>query len=501
MRRCWLLAAFGCVCLSFAAVWLGGLNQDEGWYLYAANLVHKGQQVYRDFAYTQAPLMPKVYAEFTWIWAKWGLLGARVFTLALGLLGIFFAALTAKKMAPEGKGNAAALIVAMLLGCNLYHLYYLAIPKTYALASLLVMIGCFFYAFASKATKPRDGIVCYLMSGMLFAWAAGVRISLGAILPVMGIAQIVASRHGWRPLPWVCLGLGGLAGLLLCYGFVLFDPQAMKGFLAAQQYHAARGGFDPVWVVGSLSRLVRWYLPVFIVLGLGVWRIGSSRKRPNALILLLSFLAVFAVQMLAPFPYEDYQVPIMGLLAIFAAVNLVELRITNDELRTKDGKLLLVLGLTFASSFGSPLLQEWMTNGQDRFWSLKKEKCELAQLRDAAKAVEAIDPGGQEIFTQDLYLAIETNRKVPKGLEMGPFSILTDEEWRKLILSAPCQVAAISGYTFAIEPPKCNERPMEQQLEYLRLLKKNYTAVERVPDFGQNATTLLLLKRVEKEGK
>jgi len=493
MKRYWFLAAFGCACLSFAAVWLGGLNQDEGWYLYAANLAHEGQKVYGDFAFTQGPVMPKVYSAFTWIWAKWGLLGARAFTLLLGLLGILFAALTARKLAPEGKGNAAALIVVMLLGCNLYHLYYLAIPKTYALASMVLGLGVWGFVSFSKHSNAQTSKLLFV-SGLCFAVAAGVRISLGAVLPVVGIALLM--RRDWT---WVWFGVGGVVGLALSYGMVLLDPATFKGFLAAQSYHAARGGFDLTWAVGSLSRLVRWYLPIFIVLGLGVGKkvekVGGGGQW-RGLPLLVCFLAVFAVQMAAPFPYEDYQVPIMGLLAVFAAVNFV------DELfSSPPPKLLLVLGLTFASSFGSPLLEKWSTNGQDRFWSLKKEKCELAQLRDAAKRIEEIDPDGKEIFTQDLYLAIETNRKVPKGLEMGPFSILTDAEWRKLIASAPCKVAAVSGYTFAIEPPKCNERPFEQQLEYLKLLKENYSAVDRIADFGQNATTLLLLKRNEKVEK
>ena len=139
-----------------------------------------------------------------------------------------------------------------------------------------------------------------------------------------------------------------------------------------------------------------------------------------------------------------------------------------------------------------------MTNGQDRFWSLKKEKCELAQLRDVAKRIEQRDPGGKTLLTQDLYLAIETGRKVPKGLEMGPFAMLTDEEWKDLLTkTAPseCKVAALSGYAFAIEPPTCNERSIEGQMEYWTLLKQNYKLADREEAFGQNATTLLMLKR------
>ena len=80
MKRYGILALFGFACLAFAAVWLGGLNQDEGWYLYAANLVAEGEVPYRDFFYTQGPVMPVVYAAFANVWRHWGILGARIFT-------------------------------------------------------------------------------------------------------------------------------------------------------------------------------------------------------------------------------------------------------------------------------------------------------------------------------------------------------------------------------------------------------------------------------------
>ena len=80
---------------------------------------------------------------------------------------------------------------------------------------------------------------------------------------------------------------------------------------------------------------------------------------------------------------------------------------------------------------------------------------------------------------------------------MGPFSIMTDEEWRALLELSPCPVAALSGYTFAIEPPSCRERDLAQQLEYWQILKTRYTLADRIERFGQNATTLLILKLQE----
>ena len=500
MKIFWALAIFAFAVLGAAAVWLGGLNQDEGWYLYAANMCAEGKMLYKDFFYTQGPFMPRFYGSARCVWDTWGLLGARILTLTLGFVGICFATGLARRLAPEGRKVESALITFLLLGCNLYHLYYVAIPKTYALASMLVMMGFFLVAIGGHAVFKGA-------AGLCLAYAAGTRISLGALLCVVGLWLLLSKR--WKDLLWFCIGgFCGLAGAYLPY---LWDPGARAGLVAAQQYHAARGGFDLVWSVGSLSRLVRWYLPVFVVLGLGVAGLFKSklevkqRKDKNSIvrlrttatpILLWGFLAVFAVQMLAPFPYEDYQVPIMGLLAVYAAVTFV----SSFDFKSQISNFgpLLVLGLCFSNSFGSPLLEKWMTNGQDRSWSLKKEKCEHAQLRDVAKRIESIDPGGRTIFTQDLYLAIETNRKVPKGLEMGPFAMLTDDEWKTLLTeTAPqeCAVAALSGYSFAIRPPKCDERPVAQQLDYWTSLKKNFELVGREEAFGQNATPLLILKR------
>lgn len=465
MKWFWLLAVGAFVVLGAVAVWMGGLNQDEGWYLYAAQLVGEGKVPYRDFFFTQGPLMPAVYSVFGWVWKDWGLLGARVLTLAFGIAGIFAAMALARRHAPQDRRGLAMLMVLLLLGCNLYHLYYVAIPKTYALAALFILIG--FYLL----DVPRLG----WLAGVALAFAAGTRISMGALLPVVGVALIV--RRDWKRLAGFCIG--GFVGLALVYGPFLCDTTARAGLVAAQQYHAVRGGFDVTWTVGSLSRLVRWYLPIFVVLGLGGFR--------KCGLLAVGFLAVFAVQMAAPFPYEDYQVPVMALLAVFAAVNFVQID------RPKGA--LLVLGLCFACSFGSPLLEKWSTNGQDRFWSLKKEKFELVQLRDVAKEIEALDPNGKTLLTQDLYLAIETRRKVPAGLEMGPFAMLSDEEWQALLGSAPCPIAALSGYSFSILPPKCGERPVDRQMEFWKILKRNYTLVSREEQFGQNATPLLILRR------
>ncbi len=478
-----------------AAIWLGSLNQDEGWYLYAAQLVRAGEMPYRDFFYTQGPLMPIVYSAFTGAWTSAGLLGARILTGAFGLLAVLVSLATARLLVPAERRGAASLLVALLLACNLYHLYFIVLPKTYALASLFVSVGFYLLTRVLAAPPARGRIALLFAAGLSLAFAAGTRISLGALLATGGLGLLLAFRT--RRWDFLFFGLGGALGLALVYGPFCLDREAFAGLCAAQRYHAARGGFSPVFVVGSLSRLVRWYLPLFLLMGLcvrpGATTDSDAGRRLAVRLFLAGFAAVFLVQMTAAFPYEDYQVPIMALLAVPVAA-LMATRVETDRLPRL---YLLATGLAFASAFGSPLLEKWMTNGQDRFWTLKKEQPEVTQLRDAARRIERLDPGGRTLLTQDLYLAIETGRTVPRELAMGPFSILSDDAWRKLIDDAPAHypVAALSGYTFAIDPPVCNERAKDEQAAYWRLVDERYETVETMAAFGQNATELKIMTR------
>jgi len=501
MKSYGTLGALAFAVLASAAVWLGGLNQDEGWYLYAAQLVGEGRKPYADFFYTQGPLMPILYSLISFSWQSFGLLGARIATCLIGLFGILCFAFLARLLAPEGRRGTAFVAAFLLLGCNLYHVYYVSIPKTYAVAALFVALGFLLVVCALVSGSPRLRAVLFAVGGFSLALAAGARISLGALLAVVGFALLFAFRQFRWSFLW--FGIGGAVGLAAVYGPFLFDADSFRGLCAAQKYHAMRGGFSLVFVVGSLSRLVRWYLPVFILLGLALFLFRMPKEDDPAVavrrfavrLVLAGFCTVFAVQMLAPFPYEDYQVPVMGLLAVAAVAGVASFRQTGESPISERTFLLLTLGLSFASSFGSPLLEKWTVNGQDRFWPLKKDKCELAQLREVAKKIEALDPGGKTLLTQDLYLAIETGRKVPEGLEMGPFSVLSDKEWREMLSSAPCPVAALSGYSFAVNPPVCDERPFADQMAYWRILRSRYERVAVEPEFGQNATTLVILRR------
>ena len=448
--------------LSAFALWFGGLNQDEGWYLYAAKLVSEGRMPYRDFAFTQGPVLPYFYSFFTSLYYPFGLLGGRIFTLVLGSLSILCCLGVAKKL------GGSLLICFLLLACNLYHLYYLSIPKTYALTALFLSAGVWMFLI--------DRWWSIALAAALLSLATGTRISFGLTLAVCGCYLLY--RREW--LKAVIFALVGFAVLALIFGPFLIDPQAREGLIAAQSYHALRSGGGLMMVAGSLSRLSRYYALTFLLLA---FTLATPAGRVCHSVTAVIVAPVFLFQLFAPCPYEDYQVPLMGLLAAVASCA------QFSSLPT-----FLLAGLL---AFSNPLIEKWMSNGQDRFWPIMKVQSELSQLRSVAREINALDPGGSLLLTQDTYLAVETNRHVPTGLEMGPFSILSSDEWRALLEITPCNVAALSGYTFAVNPPKCDKRPLDEQLEFWQILKKRYDLKDQIDYFGQQATTLLILKQKE----
>lgn len=489
----WVLAGVVALFTVALAVWWGGVNQDEGWYLYAARLVGEGKVPYRDFFFTQGPILPYIYS----VLPIHGLLSGRLATLAFSVFSVLVSIAFARRLVDRDCRGVVSLTVFAMLVCNLYHMYFTSIPKTYALGTLFVMLG---FLLLSRGWN--------FLSAVSFAFASGTRISLVLILGVTGIGLLVSR---FRQLHWLWFGLGGLFGLFLVYGFFAIDPKSLKGLLAAQAYHAGRGGFDPFFAVGAVSRLVRGYLAMGAVMfaAVALGRNGGlgepfSAARAESLRLRwmagLSFAAVSLLQLSAPFPYDDYQVPLMPILAVLVAVPFAN-RVSDHGVAMRHWFPVLVSGMC---AFGSPLVQEWMIDGQDRFWSLKKERSELAQMRDVARRLEKMDPGGKTILTQDVYLAVEMGRKVPDGLEMGPFSYFPDlsaseaesinvmntERFERLLRSAPCRLAAFSGYGFAISVPKGTETPKERQERFRAILGDSYGKAGSVPRFGQNHTVL-----------
>ena len=73
--------------------------------------------------------------------------------------------------------------------------------------------------------------------------------------------------------------------------------------------------------------------------------------------------------------------------------------------------------------------------------------------------------------------------------------VLNGELMERTIASAPCRLAAVSGYGFAIEAPKGSKTPEEMRQRYVDALLRKYRRTGAEHNFGQNHTTLQIFER------
>ncbi len=525
--------------LSGINVWMGELNQDEGWYLYAAKLTSEGQVPYRDFAFTQPPMLPMVYSvAYPWV-RQFGLLGGRAITWAFGTLGLLFATWLAMRAGPRKAQRLTGGLCFILIAMNVYQSYFTTVVKTYALASLFLCAGLLALAFVG----PRRGFRAAVAAGFLLACAAATRISLGAALALGGF-YLLACRRRLKAWAWLDFGLGGMVGLAVT--LLPFMMLGRDGFrFGVIEYHSLREAgpwlAQIAYKIGCLSRLAQAYFPaavggLFLLILAGRYlllragpdeRTDISPEYPGPddiaprfnMFLWITVVALALVHLAAPFPYDDYQVPFYPVFCAALASTGArwwlreEVRRYGGSPELRSARRLAILTVTWLAcglyAFSSPLAQSWFVAGRDRIWWRLRDQSPVAQLQDTAKWILDLNKpaGGTQLLTQDTYLAIETDLAVPHGLEMGPFSYYPDWERSRaesigvvnrdmmlelLATEANAPIAALSGYSLSIRSPEVEEVTLGDQTAFADILAQRFEYVEKVPHFGQAGTTLNL---------
>ncbi len=396
----------------------------------------------------------------------------------------------------------------------------------------------------SNSAEPISSLSAFLpvflptfLSAALFALAAGVRLSAGILLPTIWLVLLFQWLRGGRPRLGLAVLVGFLLGgsvvLLAIYvPFMIAAPKALAFGLL--DYHSGRivGSLPTllVYKAGFLIRLAGAYFPL-LVLGVGSWLLGvgcwkynpfsvtscsnpapstvSEPRTPNpepgtrnpepgtpfsnfkfqiSHLLNASLIMVTLVHLAAVFPYDDYQVFIMPLLAVAIAVKLLgvgcwaldvgrssppppspshnpEPPTPNPELVTRNPIFsfqlcfLAFIFLLLAHSASSPLVQNWLLAKRDRIWWPLRTETSLQTLQRAANQVQNAEPQTPNallpslplcsnpaepisqfpisafsfplsdlLLTQDTYLAVEAGMHVPPGMELGPFCYFPEME-------------------------------------------------------------------------
>lgn len=531
----WLcgIVVLGLLALYAVNVVLGPLNQDEGWYLLAGINTAQGMEPYKDFAYTQAPVLPYFYGVFSGAWSQAGVLGGRVFTAILGAIGLFFISVAAYCLAPKGRKGVAAIVALSLLGLCPVYSYFTAIPKTYALAGMFVGAGLF-----SLVSRKRFS---FELAAAFFALAAGVRLSLGAILAAVGFGLLLFCKRKELRFAWLRFGIAGAIMLGIIFIPVLLG--SYENFVFCQTYHVERATpafFQRLVLMGGfMSRILQAYFPMFalfIASALVVWFTARRQHQANEscgiikrvaewakataiehlfiVIIAMAFVATMLVHGTAPFPYDDYQTPGMPFLAVLAAVLFA---MATRNVAWYRSLTIVVFACVGLFAIGSPMCMNWVLERQDRFWFIMQDEPQVLNLKRIGAELRERLPEDALLFTQDAYLAVEAQRKVAPGLELGPFSMFDYNSWMtddvardrkvhtfttllELLESGKCPVAAISGYSFAITCPSTEATPLELVHQFYDVLELKYELVKEEPSFGQCFTTLKIyeLKNEEK---
>lgn len=526
---------FIALCLSavFVAAFLyymnftrGMLNQDEGWYLYAASLINEGQTPYIDFASTQGPVMPYVYSAAQPLVDKWGVAGGRLFTAVLGIICVLLSSILAGRLAVNKRTRwFVVFCVFCLAGINVYQSYFFTIIKTYSLAGLLITAG---FLVMTAGLNRRYCWFAMLLSGAFIGLAAGTRISAAFILPVVFGGLLWADMQKYEGVPrfsWLWFGLG--ACVLLAGEYLPFAVKAPKAlWFALYEYHAGREpGNILAYKAGFISRLVQAYFicaSIIALLFVSAFKKTAEPEKGQAhklfipFLIIVSTVLVTAVHFMAPFPYDDYQAMIFPLFAAGIVV-VAEYRLSMLILRENAPRnYLLIAAAVFlvstAAAFSSSMNEKWFIGERDKIWWPVRKEAPMKTLKRAAEIVRILAPDDKVLLTQDIYLAVETGMKVPHGLELGPFSyfpnwsrekaeschVLNRQMFLDLIGKCEANIAAFSGYGLAIQAPEIKELPKDESFLLKKSLLERYESAEcDIRNFGQADTELVIFKKKE----
>lgn len=309
-----------CVCaigfLLLPVALLRFVDGDEGFYIYAVRLIREGRMPYRDFFYTQAPLLPYALAIGNPSWLSQRLLS--FFAAALiGLLLIW-------RVANSSLNARQTAVAATLFGASCLVFTWFTVVKTYSLATLLLFAAC----LVGEPHGRQASTFRLAAAGVLLGLAAGVRsIFIVALLGFMVHAFLAPKGRRASGAAWILLGTSiGLAPT------AYFAWAAPSNFLFGNfDYHMIRpaaADLDPLGQkLGAAARLFGFGFADFssgfqfsALFAVNVWALvcaHRSRRQPSLSLAVAPFL--FAAHWLPTPSYPQYfcvLVPFMILNAV-----------------------------------------------------------------------------------------------------------------------------------------------------------------------------------------
>lgn len=450
------------------------VNLDEGWYLWAGQEVFRGRLLYRDFAYTQTPLLPYVYGPVQLVFGS-TLYTGRIVTALFGLAAALLSVATARRLA----GSSAGLFALLVLASTLLAITAFAFTATYGLAACLLAVA-FYLALRLPPARKRT-----LLVAILLALAVSVRVSTVVVFLPLGLYVILTSPRRWRAAATLAgaaaLTLTVLLGPFLVTGreVMVYDILGFHTDRNTPEWHQTMVR-DKLWeTVRDLPVPVLGYLAATatlagkLVRGRRVaWRAYGFEAAVAASVFLL-FLTHFIPRTTMSY-YNTLQAP---LIAVLVGVWLA--RLWRRWPRLTAG--LIVLGLA----------AQLVTQAQAvRFYGLNTwPQSQVETVRQAARTLNSLAPAAQEMVTFNLHLALEAGLDVPESFEMSIFSYRptwSDEQAQRFrVINNAGLLAALEQGADAVALTRFDRELLYGDRDALfDALDANYRLATVVPGFG-----------------
>ncbi len=395
----------------------GGQNSDEGFYAIAARSVWQGDLPYRDFGYTQTPLLPYINGLVMQI-TGFGLFEQRAINGLWGALTLLLGSLWLARRT----SSAWAIGFAAIFSLSAPWMYFIHLGKTYAFIGLVAVAALWVYTEWVPGAR-KAGTLAFL--GVL---GAGCRLPIAPYFAALWIAAVVElpAHSGKALLRPVLYSFMWPAVLVL--PFYLVAPESAY-FWTSGLHQAAT--LDRVWRLPGYV-IIALAPAVWLALLVGLIHAGYRPKvhRRADLVAAAATLVGLACNLLPRGVFEEYGVPLLPSLGLVAATGLWQAGSARPWIRFPLVPVVLV-----ALNLGAGVALQWRVMPAERryTWSMflplnapAYNYSLPASLAQARRAVEHYLPPGDPFVGPVIILAAETGRIVPRRLRMGPFTATAD---------------------------------------------------------------------------
>ncbi len=461
---------------SLVTVMWGRMILDEGWYIYAGQLVARGRLPYRDFFFPQAPLAALAFAPVS-PWGSHGLWAARAWCAVMGLVAVALTLRAAGRLA----GRTASVWTAVLLMGSYAFVHGTSTARSYALVALLTAAA--FERLASDRGQGRE----WLVGTALLSLAVAARPSMVPMLAVVAAVGLWKWRS--RAVWWLAAAFlpGGLAALPFLWlgadGFWFGVVDFHDSYYGAAMHAHLLREFG-LGLVGEQ--------PAAVILGclaVVLWGALARRTRPLtpalrlAGVALLSWIAVLALHATRSAPFAHHQTMFLPLLALGTGLTLSAWRPSARALMPAAVWALSAVGTSWGHWAWPP---RWNGDGTP------------ARAAEAAQVIEQAVAGGP-LLSFDPTLAVLSGVPLLDGFEMGVFSYWprhpharalggrNRDDLRDAVLAARAPVIALQ-----LADLKLISQTGGQDI--LHALARNYRELGRVPRYGQWLQDLVVFR-------